>query len=137
MMTIGALSRRTGVAVKTLREYEDLGFIYTAGRSPGGYRLFDDEALWCVQVVLTMRGLGLTLAEMQGLTRLYLDQPDSAFGPRLATVLAEVRDRTARQIDELGQRLERIDAFAAAHADELVGRTDFHAADPRLGCGQA
>lgn len=45
VMTIGALSRRTGVAVKTLREYEDLGFIYTAGRSPGGYRLFDDEAL--------------------------------------------------------------------------------------------
>ena len=43
-MTIGALSRRTGVPVKTLREYEDLGLIYTMGRSAGNYRLFEDEA---------------------------------------------------------------------------------------------
>ena len=81
-MTIGALSRRTGVPVKTLREYEDLGFLYTAGRSPGGYRLFDGEALWCVQVVTTMRALGLTLAEMRGLSTLYQHQSGSAFGPR-------------------------------------------------------
>lgn len=135
-MTIGVLSRRTGVAVKTLREYEDLGFIYTAGRSPGGYRLFDDEALWCVQVVVTMRALGLTLAEMQGLTRVYLDRPESAFGPRLAAVLAEVRERTERQIAELGQRLDRLDVFEADYADELHGRVDFHAADPRLGRAQ-
>jgi DNA-binding transcriptional MerR regulator len=43
-MTIGALSRRTGIPVKALRTYEDMGLIYTVGRSPGNYRLFDDEA---------------------------------------------------------------------------------------------
>jgi hypothetical protein len=61
VMTIGTLARRTGVPVKTLREYEDLGFIYTVGRRAGNYRLFGDEALWCVGVVGTLRGLGLTL----------------------------------------------------------------------------
>jgi hypothetical protein len=35
------------VPVKALREYEDLGLIYTVGRSAGNYRLFDEEALWC------------------------------------------------------------------------------------------
>jgi len=35
VITIGALSRRTGVPVKALREYEDLGLIYTVGRSAG------------------------------------------------------------------------------------------------------
>lgn len=44
VMTIGGLSRQTGVPVKTLREYEDLGLIYTVGRSAGNYRLFDAEA---------------------------------------------------------------------------------------------
>ena len=34
VMTIGVLSRRTGVSVKTLREYEGMGLIYTVGRSP-------------------------------------------------------------------------------------------------------
>jgi DNA-binding transcriptional MerR regulator len=132
-MTIGALSRRTGVPVKMLREYEDLGFIYTAGRSPGGYRLFDDEALWCVPVVTTMRALGLTLAEMRGLTQVYLDKPGPGFGPRLAAVLTEVRARTERQLAELRERLERLDAFESTYADELAGRADFQTADPRLG----
>src|SRR6516162_6157030 len=72
VMTIGTLARRTGVPVKTLREYEDLGFIYTVGRSAGNYRLFGEEALWCVGVVGTLRGLGLTLSEVQELTARYL-----------------------------------------------------------------
>jgi MerR family transcriptional regulator, copper efflux regulator len=46
VMTIGRLSRRTGVLVKVLREYEDMGLIYTVGRSAGNYRLFDEDALW-------------------------------------------------------------------------------------------
>ncbi len=39
-MTIGQLSRRTGVPIKALREYERLGFLYTLGRSESNYRLF-------------------------------------------------------------------------------------------------
>jgi len=46
VMTIGTLSRRTGVPVKTLREYEDLGLIYTVGRSNGNYRLFSGGLPW-------------------------------------------------------------------------------------------
>ncbi|MFK4106062.1 MerR family DNA-binding transcriptional regulator [Streptomyces sp. NPDC019531] len=46
-MTIGELSQRTGVPVRTLRKYTDLGLIHTLGRSPANYRLFDTDALWC------------------------------------------------------------------------------------------
>ena len=35
VMTVGGLSRCTGVPVKTLREYEDMGLIYTVGRKAG------------------------------------------------------------------------------------------------------
>lgn len=35
-MTIGVLSARTGVRVKALREYTDLGLIHTLGRSAAG-----------------------------------------------------------------------------------------------------
>ncbi len=50
-MTIGQLARLTGVSIKALREYAQLGFIYTLGRSESNYRLFDESALWCVQVI--------------------------------------------------------------------------------------
>ena len=79
-MTIGQLSRRTGLSVKTLRRLEGMGLIYTAGRSPAGYRLFDQDALWCVLVLGTLRGLGLTLAEIRELDAVYLAQPDRPLG---------------------------------------------------------
>ncbi len=81
-MTIGTLSRRTGVSVKTLRAYEDMGLIYTLGRSPGNYRLFGEEALWCVGVVSGLRTLGLTLEEIRDLASAYLQPADDPAGLR-------------------------------------------------------
>jgi MerR family copper efflux transcriptional regulator len=133
VMTVGGLSRRTGVPVKTLREYEDMGLIYTVGRSAGNYRLFDEEALWCVGLIGALRGLGLTLAEIRGLAEIYLRQPGEPIGPRLAESLQVVRVRTRNRIAELGELLQRIDEFEADHAEELAGHADFRAQDPRYG----
>jgi DNA-binding transcriptional MerR regulator len=133
VMTIGALSRRTGVPVKALREYEDLGLIYTAGRSAGNYRLFGEEALWCVGVIGTLRGLGLTLSEIGDLAADYLARADEPIGPRLAQVLQAVRARTENRIGELRELLRRIDEYQSQFAGELAGRTDFRALDPHFG----
>jgi len=132
VMTIGALSRRTGVPVKALREYEDLGLIYTVGRSAGNYRLFDEEALWCVAVIGTLRKLGLTLAEIGDLADSYLQRPGEPVGPRLAEVLTAVRARTENRIAELGQLLERLDHYQSLYAGELAGRADFRTLDPHF-----
>lgn len=135
VMTIGTLSRRTAVPVKTLREYEDLGLIYTVGRSAGNYRLFGEEALWCVGVVGTLRGLGLTLVEIQELAARYLGRADEPIGPRLAQVLRAVRARAEHRIDGLQALLQRITEYEADHAEELAGRADFRVHDPRSGAG--
>jgi DNA-binding transcriptional MerR regulator len=132
VMTIGALSRRTGVSVKALREYEDLGLIYTVGRSAGNYRLFDEEALWCVGVIGTLRGLGLTVAEIGDLAGSYLRRSEEPIGPRLAEVLRAVRARTEHRIAELRELLGRIDHYQAQFADQLAGRADFRALDPHF-----
>lgn len=134
-MTIGDLSRRTGVSVKILRTYEDMGLIYTVGRSAGNYRLFDQEALWCVGVVSGLRSLGLTLAEIQELAAVYLGQAGEPIGPRLAGLLGAVRGRTADRIAELEKLVERVNAFEAEHTDEFAGLADFRAQDPRFAGG--
>ncbi|MGD0372798.1 MAG: MerR family transcriptional regulator [Candidatus Dormibacteria bacterium] len=131
LMTIGKLSRRSGVPVKTLREYEQMGLIYTLGRSAGNYRLFGDEALWCVRVITGLRELGLTLTEIENLSAAYLSPSDEPLGPRLADLLAAVRARTEQRIDELRLRLARIREFEATHAAELSGAADFRTDDPR------
>lgn len=131
-MTIGELSKHTGVSVKQLRRYEDLGFIYTVGRSAGNYRLFDESALWCVGVIQTWRLLGLTLDEISDLVDVYLGRPEVNIGPRLAERLQAVRDRTAARISELQELLQRIDTYQTEYGAELTGAADPRRSDPRF-----
>ena len=131
-MTVGELSRRTAVPVKALREYHDLGLIYSVGRSAANYRLFDESALWCVEVIRTLRSLGLTIAEIRELAGAYLGQPSQPIGPQLADLLGAARRRIDRRIAELQAQRERIKEFEAAYAADLAGHlAGFQATDPR------
>ncbi len=132
-MTIGELSRRTGMPVKALREYADMGIVYMLGRSPGNYRLFDESALWCVEVIRGLRSLGLTVADIREIAAIYLTRTDQPIGPHLAARLYAAQARIEARIAELQELRRRIDNFAAAHAAELSGSAgaDFRADDPR------
>ena len=115
-LTIGQLSRRTGVPIKVLRHYEDLGFLYTLGRSESNYRLFGEEVVWCVQVIQGLRSLGLTLKEIQALVTCYLERPGEPSGVLLEAQLAQAVARVEAQISTLQAQRQRILEFQAACA---------------------
>jgi MerR family transcriptional regulator, copper efflux regulator len=113
-MTIGQLSQRTGVPIKVLRHYEDLGFLYTRGRSESNYRLFGEEAVWCVQVIQGLRSFGLTLKEIQALVMCYLERPGEPSGVLLEAQLAQAVARVEARITALQALRQRILEFQAA-----------------------
>ena len=88
-LTIGELSRRTGVPVKTLRFYSDEGLVPPLSRSRSGYRLFGDEALARIDVVRTLREAGLGLDAIKRVLRRETSLAD-ALRLRLAAVEAHV-----------------------------------------------
>jgi DNA-binding transcriptional MerR regulator len=59
--TIGQLSERTALPVRTIRYWSDIGLVPPTSRSPGGYRLYDSEAVARLDLVRTLRELGLDL----------------------------------------------------------------------------
>lgn len=61
-LTIGELSRRTGVTVKTLRFYSDQGLLPPAARSASGYRLYSEKDVAVVDLVRTLRDAGVGLS---------------------------------------------------------------------------
>ena len=63
MLTIGQLAEQTGVAATALRYYDELGLVRPATRS-GGQRRYADDARHAVGVVLLLRDLGFTLAQI-------------------------------------------------------------------------
>ena len=62
---IGALARRTGVSVRTIRFWCDSGVVPATTRSAAGHRLYDARALARVELVATLRELGLGLSEIR------------------------------------------------------------------------
>jgi DNA-binding transcriptional MerR regulator len=65
LYSIGELSRRTGLSVRTIRFYSDSGVVVPTSRSPAGYRLYDLDALLRLELVRTLRELGMDLATVQ------------------------------------------------------------------------
>ena len=64
VLTIGRLAHRTGLPVRTLRFWSDEGAVPPVGRSAGGYRLYDAESVARVELVRTLRELGLGLDDV-------------------------------------------------------------------------
>ncbi len=65
LFTIGQLARRTGVRVRTIRFWSDLGVVMPAARSAAGYRLYDAEAVARLDLVRTLRELGFGLGDIE------------------------------------------------------------------------
>ncbi|PXY17993.1 MerR family transcriptional regulator [Prauserella flavalba] len=64
VFTIGELARRTGLPVKTIRFYSDEGLLPPTDRTHAGYRLYDAKALARLELVRTLRELGIGLADV-------------------------------------------------------------------------
>lgn len=65
LFTIGELAQRTGLAVRTIRFWSDSDVVTPSGRSAGGYRLYDAEAVARLDLVRTLRELGLDLTSVR------------------------------------------------------------------------
>ena len=132
LMTVGDLAERTGVSRKTIRDLEGRGLIYSTSRSEANYRLFGEEALWCVETISRLRSLGLTLAEVEEFGRAYLERPEEPIGPRLAAILDRVHGRIREELRVREQLLVRIEEFRAANGAVLAGEpgAELGAPDP-------
>ena len=65
LLTIGELARVTGLTVRTIRYWSDEGALPPVGRSAGGYRLYDAASVARLELIRTLRELGLGLTDVR------------------------------------------------------------------------
>jgi len=93
LLTIGQLARRSGVPVRTLRFWSDAGVLPETERSGSNYRRYDAHAVARLDLVRTLRELGLGLDEV----RLVLEKRSSVADVAAAHVAAiDARIRVLR-----------------------------------------
>jgi MerR family transcriptional regulator, mercuric resistance operon regulatory protein len=111
-MTVGALARKAGVNVETVRYYQRLGLLELPERPPRGVRRYGDEALSRVRFIKRAQELGFSLAEIRRLMRLGDSQSCGEARALAAEKLALVESRL-RDLERLRGVLK-----------ELIGRCD-------------
>lgn len=115
-LTIGKLSRETGVGVETLRYYERRGLVEPAQRTGSGYRLYGPEAARRLRFIRRAQALGFSLSEIAELL---------ALSDRPAETAAEVKRLTQDKISDIENRIRDLQRMKQALA-ELEQRCPGH-----------
>jgi DNA-binding transcriptional MerR regulator len=105
-----------GVNRETLRYYERRGLLAAPDRSPGGHRMYDEQAVVTLRVIKAAQRLGFTLDEVADLIEVGRRRGrDSSLQARAAEKLVEVEAR----IDDLTLIRANLQAATAAGCDDL------------------
>ncbi|MEC9310536.1 MAG: MerR family transcriptional regulator [Pseudomonadota bacterium] len=115
-MNIGRAAEATGLSVKTIRYYEEIGLV-DADRAANGYRDFGDRQITQLRMLAQARHLGFGLEECRRLLDLNAD-PDRASRDVRALALRNldaVRDKIA-QLRALEGQLESL--ITQCHGDD-------------------
>jgi Cu(I)-responsive transcriptional regulator len=103
-MSIGEVSRRSGVPAKTIRYYEDIGLVPPAERAPNGYRVYGDRALHLLRFVKRAREYGFSIEDTAGLLALWRDD---------ARASAEVKALAEQHVGEIERKIAELEQMRA------------------------
>ncbi|WP_141585031.1 MerR family transcriptional regulator [Actinomadura sp. WMMA1423] len=122
-MQIGEVADRTGLSLRTIRHYEEVGLALPTARSQGGFRLYSDADVTRLLVIKRMKPLDFTLEEMRDLLTI-LDQlqspgTDEATRTDLTKRLAVYRSLVEERCRKIRARLSDAEQFSAELATEL------------------
>jgi DNA-binding transcriptional MerR regulator len=100
---IGALATASGLTVRTLHHYDEIGLLVPSERTAAGHRLYSDDDVQRLYRICLLRRLGLALPDIARALE------DAAWGlrPAIAAHLAELEARLLRE-QRLRARLARL-----------------------------
>lgn len=86
---IGALAKQLGITTRTIRYYEEIGLMGKGDRREGSTRTYDKNDILRLKFILKIKGLGLSLKEIQELSDIFdiNDQDFSTITPKLIEML--------------------------------------------------
>ncbi|MGM7669659.1 MerR family transcriptional regulator [Microbacterium sp. A93] len=111
LMTVGETASTTGVTVRTLHHYDQIGLVCPAARSSAGYRLYAPEDVERLQQVVAYRRLGLGLEDIAAAldSSTGPEGDPSAEGAGRRRALERQRELVEEKITELSRLLAALD----------------------------
>jgi DNA-binding transcriptional MerR regulator len=121
-LRVGELAKRSGLTVRTLHHYDQIGLLSPAERGPGGYRLYGEDEIARLTQILILRRLDLSLAEI----REVLARPETSLRETIARQIEhfegsiELQTRLVERLRALHSRLESHDRVSVDQLTQLM-----------------
>lgn len=112
-MHIGELAERTGLSLRTIRHYDDVGLLPATARTDGGFRVYSEDDFERLMVIKQMKPLGFSLEEMADILELF-SQQDAGSTDGSQAKLAAYLEKAVAERAKMARNL--------AQADELIER---------------
>ena len=110
-LSIGELSRRTGVNIETIRYYERVKMLPAPPRTSSGRRVYGPPEIRSLEFIRRSRELGFTLDEIRALLALAAEDGKNTCG--------EVREVAARHLADIRAKILDLRAMARVLADAV------------------
>lgn len=120
-MQIGEVAERTGLSLRTIRYYEEVGLVRPSARTKGGFRLYTEPDVARLNLVKRMKPLGFSLDETRDLLAA-LDALDETVVNRRADLVERLetyRSAAEHRCSELRAELATAEAFSADLRTEI------------------
>ena len=95
-LKVGELAQRSGLTVRALHHYDQIGLLRPSVRSEAGYRLYDRDDVARLHAIQSLHALGVPLKQIGGM---------------LASDGSDLPDIVARQLRSLDQQIEQASAL--------------------------
>jgi DNA-binding transcriptional MerR regulator len=121
-LKVGELAQQTGISVRTLHHYDEIGLLSPARRSEAGYRLYGPDDVVRLQHILALRHLGFGLDEI----RTCLTHPDYTLVRVIELHIErmqqhiEVQRTLCRRLEALADHFKQTEAVSVADVTQIL-----------------
>jgi len=122
---VGEIADATGLTVRSLHYYEEIGLLTPAGRTEAGHRLYGAEAVEQLYRISLLRRLGLPLEQV----RAALDATDTDLRSLIVDHLAAIEDRLATANRLRSRLLRLVDTLATDETNRGIASNEDTAGD--------
>ena len=119
LLQVGELAKQTGLSIRTLRYYDEIGLLVPSHRTEAEYRLYSEADIARLQQILSLRQLGFALKEI----RECLENPDFSLPNVINLHLARLQEQmTVSQslFTKLSTLAQQLKTSRAASVDNLL-----------------
>jgi MerR family copper efflux transcriptional regulator len=110
-MHIGELAERTGLSLRTIRHYDDVGLLPATARTGGGFRVYSEDDFERLTVIKQMKPLGFSLEEMAEILGMLSPDTGASRPEGRQARLSEFLEKAIHERAKMARNLAQADEF--------------------------